>query len=226
MGGEIGLMLGASLLTFVEFIDLFLFLIYHQLLRLNKVKKEKESQNPDGPVKKKSIRESIFGKRDSIPDSSGKRKSKESILSKKGSLGALIPSMKSTVPENEVKKRNGKIPWLDNIKSVPRQDPELGNLNVSRDLTSKPLIDVISSVPSSSTTHPSTLLQTLTDVRPPKSSRANGLLLSSPLRRTNGNLPERQDGSVSPRYRPKYSELGYEEGNPKQKPLPDRETYI
>jgi len=36
MGGEIGLMLGASLLTFFEFVDLFAFLGYHQLLRLNK----------------------------------------------------------------------------------------------------------------------------------------------------------------------------------------------
>jgi len=36
MGGEIGLMLGASLLTFFEFIDLFAFLGYHQLLRLQK----------------------------------------------------------------------------------------------------------------------------------------------------------------------------------------------
>ena len=36
MGGEIGLMLGASLLTFFEFVDLFAFLGYHQLLRLQK----------------------------------------------------------------------------------------------------------------------------------------------------------------------------------------------
>lgn len=42
MGGEIGLMLGASLLTFVEFIDLILFLIYHQVLRLYKKKKSEE----------------------------------------------------------------------------------------------------------------------------------------------------------------------------------------
>ena len=39
MGGEIGLMLGASLLTFVEFIDLLIFLIYHQFLRLYKKKR-------------------------------------------------------------------------------------------------------------------------------------------------------------------------------------------
>lgn len=39
MGGEIGLMLGASLLTFVEFVDLILFLLYHQFLRLYKRKK-------------------------------------------------------------------------------------------------------------------------------------------------------------------------------------------
>ena len=39
MGGEIGLMLGASLLTFVEFMDLIIFLIYHQILRLYKQKK-------------------------------------------------------------------------------------------------------------------------------------------------------------------------------------------
>ena len=36
MGGEIGLMLGASLLTFFEFVDLFAFLGYHQLLRLQR----------------------------------------------------------------------------------------------------------------------------------------------------------------------------------------------
>ena len=39
MGGEIGLMLGASLLTFVEFIDLMIFLVYHQFLRLYKKKR-------------------------------------------------------------------------------------------------------------------------------------------------------------------------------------------
>ncbi|XP_002170631.3 acid-sensing ion channel 2 [Hydra vulgaris] len=39
MGGEFGLMLGASLLTFVEFVDLFIFLIYHQMLRLHTLKK-------------------------------------------------------------------------------------------------------------------------------------------------------------------------------------------
>ena len=39
MGGEIGLMLGASLLTFVEFIDLMIFLVYNQFLRLYKKKK-------------------------------------------------------------------------------------------------------------------------------------------------------------------------------------------
>ncbi|XP_066921372.1 acid-sensing ion channel 2-like [Clytia hemisphaerica] len=40
IGGEFGLMLGASLLTFVEFMDLLIFLTYHQMLRLNKQKKE------------------------------------------------------------------------------------------------------------------------------------------------------------------------------------------
>jgi len=45
MGGEIGLMLGASLLTFFEFVDLIGFLGYHQLLRLNKEKKEKHRQS-------------------------------------------------------------------------------------------------------------------------------------------------------------------------------------
>ena len=34
MGGEIGIMLGASLLTFVEFMDLLIFFVYHQLLRI------------------------------------------------------------------------------------------------------------------------------------------------------------------------------------------------
>jgi len=40
VGGQLGLMLGASVLTLVEFVDLFLFTLYHQLLRLSK-KKEK-----------------------------------------------------------------------------------------------------------------------------------------------------------------------------------------
>lgn len=40
MGGVIELMLGASLLTLVEFIDLLFFLIYHQLLRCWKRKQE------------------------------------------------------------------------------------------------------------------------------------------------------------------------------------------
>lgn len=44
MGGEIGLMLGASLLTFVEFVDLIIFLIYHQLLRFQKKTKAKDAQ--------------------------------------------------------------------------------------------------------------------------------------------------------------------------------------
>ncbi|XP_065684563.1 acid-sensing ion channel 2 isoform X1 [Hydra vulgaris] len=39
MGGEFGLMLGASLLTFVEFIDLFIVLLYHQMLRLYNLRK-------------------------------------------------------------------------------------------------------------------------------------------------------------------------------------------
>ena len=53
MGGEIGLMLGASLLTFAEFMDLILFLLYHQLLRLNKQKKIDE-ENGDIELKEKA----------------------------------------------------------------------------------------------------------------------------------------------------------------------------
>ena len=47
MGGEFGLMLGASLLTFAEFMDLIIFLVYHQLLRLHKQKQEDEEQKND-----------------------------------------------------------------------------------------------------------------------------------------------------------------------------------
>ncbi|XP_066918075.1 acid-sensing ion channel 2-like isoform X2 [Clytia hemisphaerica] len=43
VGGQLGLMLGASVLTLVEFVDLFLFTLYHQLLRLSR-KKKKESE--------------------------------------------------------------------------------------------------------------------------------------------------------------------------------------
>ena len=57
MGGEIGLMLGASLLTFVEFIDLFVFLVYHQLLRIYKAKKEDtDEEASDKKRKNKSTR--------------------------------------------------------------------------------------------------------------------------------------------------------------------------
>jgi len=34
VGGQLGLLLGASVLTLVEFVDLFFFTLYHQLLRL------------------------------------------------------------------------------------------------------------------------------------------------------------------------------------------------
>ena len=40
MGGQLGLMLGASVLTIVEFVDLFFFALYHQLLRLSRRKKK------------------------------------------------------------------------------------------------------------------------------------------------------------------------------------------
>jgi len=53
MGGEIGLMLGASLLTFAEFVDLILFLLYHQLLRLNKQKKV-DKKNGDIELEEKT----------------------------------------------------------------------------------------------------------------------------------------------------------------------------
>lgn len=39
VGGQLGLMLGASVLTLVEFVDLFLFTMYHQLLRLSRRRK-------------------------------------------------------------------------------------------------------------------------------------------------------------------------------------------
>ncbi|XP_065648379.1 acid-sensing ion channel 1A [Hydra vulgaris] len=38
VGGQLGLLLGASVLTLVEFVDLFIFTLYHQLLRLSKKK--------------------------------------------------------------------------------------------------------------------------------------------------------------------------------------------
>lgn len=46
MGGEIGLMLGASLLTFFEFVDLLANLGYHQLLRM-KTKTSEKSGNTE-----------------------------------------------------------------------------------------------------------------------------------------------------------------------------------
>ena len=46
MGGEIGLMLGASILSFFEVVDLLLFLIYNLLLTpLHKKKKDKNKYN-------------------------------------------------------------------------------------------------------------------------------------------------------------------------------------
>lgn len=45
VGGQLGLMLGASVLTLVEFVDLFLFTLYHQLLRLSKKKKKEHEVN-------------------------------------------------------------------------------------------------------------------------------------------------------------------------------------
>lgn len=50
-GGNFGLMLGASLLTFVEFVDLFIFLLYHQLLRLQKRKSFEKKQNEEQELK-------------------------------------------------------------------------------------------------------------------------------------------------------------------------------
>lgn len=44
VGGQLGLMLGASVLTLVEFVDLFLFTLYHQFLRLSRKKKKKENE--------------------------------------------------------------------------------------------------------------------------------------------------------------------------------------
>jgi len=45
VGGQLGLMLGASVLTLVEFIDLIAFIIYHQVLRLTRLKKKKKEEN-------------------------------------------------------------------------------------------------------------------------------------------------------------------------------------
>ena len=44
-------MLGASLLTFVEFVDLFIFLLYHQLLRLQKRKSFEKKENEEQELK-------------------------------------------------------------------------------------------------------------------------------------------------------------------------------
>eukprot|EP00795_Rhopilema_esculentum_P012210 gene12210-2837_t len=44
VGGQLGLMLGASVLTLVEFIDLIAFIIYHQILRLTRLKKKKKEE--------------------------------------------------------------------------------------------------------------------------------------------------------------------------------------
>ena len=61
MGGEFGLMLGASLLTFVEFVDLFIFLIYHQMLRLHNLKKipdiftSKRNRNKEAAKKSEKV---------------------------------------------------------------------------------------------------------------------------------------------------------------------------
>lgn len=38
-------MLGASVLTLVEFIDLIAFIVYHQILRLTRVRKKKKEEN-------------------------------------------------------------------------------------------------------------------------------------------------------------------------------------
>ena len=45
-------MLGASLLTFAEFMDLILFLVYHQLLRLQKQKNEDKEEDEKDKKKK------------------------------------------------------------------------------------------------------------------------------------------------------------------------------
>ena len=47
VGGQLGLMLGASVLTLVEFLDLFLFTLYHQFLRLSRKKKKKEEEEDE-----------------------------------------------------------------------------------------------------------------------------------------------------------------------------------
>ena len=47
MGGQLGLMLGASVLTLVEFIDLMAFIFYHQMLRLSRRKKKDRKMKHD-----------------------------------------------------------------------------------------------------------------------------------------------------------------------------------
>eukprot|EP00794_Sanderia_malayensis_P005171 gene5171-5823_t len=45
VGGQLGLMLGASVLTLVEFIDLLAFIVYHQLLKLTRIRKKKKEDS-------------------------------------------------------------------------------------------------------------------------------------------------------------------------------------
>ena len=48
VGGQLGLLLGASVLTLVEFVDLFFFILYHQVLRLYRGRvRRRETNNGD-----------------------------------------------------------------------------------------------------------------------------------------------------------------------------------
>ncbi len=60
VGGQLGLMLGASVLTLVEFIDLLAFIIYHQLLKLTRLRKKKKQES----IKLKNIEVNGNGTRD------------------------------------------------------------------------------------------------------------------------------------------------------------------
>ena len=233
MGGEIGLMLGASLLTFVEFIDLFLFLIYHQLLRLNKQKEKKEKERKESSMpqtsEKRSLIGSLFGKKESVTskneEATGKKQSKDflipkkdsssTLIPKKESSGMLIPRKESSGTENELKKRNGKIPW--GMIAKPKKDPEMGNLNVvpNSDVKLKLLPTKINKTPN----------PTSEEIMPSQEQEP-----SSPvglLTKMNGNIfwPRKKSKPV---YQPEYPELGYTEGKYKHKPKDsdDRETYI